>query len=179
MDQNLKNLAAMIILSLAIILGWQFFYEKPRLEKLAMQKKIYEQQLARAKVNSANKNAAKIEQAEVLQNSPRVNILSDVVKGSISLKGLRFDDLTLLQYKQTLDNNSPAVVLLSPSGTKNAYFIEFGWRGKDNNITYPNANTLWVSDKMELSEGQAVNLHWTSPENVKFKVTISIEDQYL
>lgn len=179
MDQNLKNLAAMIILSLLIILGWQLFYEKPRLEKLAMQKQIYEQQLARAKISSANKNVAKMAQAELLQDSPRINISSDVIKGSIALKGLRFDDLTLLQYKQTLDANSPAVVLLSPSGSKNAYFIEFGWRGKDKNITYPNASTLWISDKMELTEGQAVNLHWTSPENVKFKVSISIDDQYL
>ncbi|MCP5369557.1 MAG: membrane protein insertase YidC [Rickettsiaceae bacterium] len=179
MDENLKNLALMVILSLAIILGWQFFYEKPRLEKLATQRKIYEQQLARAKVNSANKQDATTEQVELLKNTPRVKIVSNVIKGTISLRGLRFDDLTLLRYKQTLDKNSPPVVLLSPSGGKDSYFIEFGWRGKNSNITYPNFNTVWVSDKTELTDSEAINLHWTSPENVKFKVTISINDQYL
>ncbi len=38
------------------------------------------------------------------------------VKGSIALKGGRLDDLSLSQYRETVDPNSPAIVLLSPSG---------------------------------------------------------------
>ena len=47
--------------------------------------------------------------------------------GSISLKGARIDDLSLVQFRETVDPASPAIVLYSPSGTANPYYAEFGW----------------------------------------------------
>ena len=53
-------------------------------------------------------------------DTPRLN-------GSIELDGARLDDLTLVNYRETIDPKSPEIVLLAPDGTEHPYFAEFGW----------------------------------------------------
>ena len=48
--------------------------------------------------------------------TPRVKIVSERVAGSISLVGAKLDDLTLLDYRQTVDPTSPNIRLLRPVG---------------------------------------------------------------
>ncbi len=64
---------------------------------------------------------------QVLQQNPRIEISNAAVKGSIRVKGARFDDLMLDKYKQTLSPDSPDVELLTPAQTESPYFAEFGW----------------------------------------------------
>ena len=52
-----------------------------------------------------------------LAASPRVKIDSPAISGSISLRGARIDDLALKQFRETVDPNSPPIVLLEPAGT--------------------------------------------------------------
>jgi YidC/Oxa1 family membrane protein insertase len=180
MNYNFINLVAAIILSVAIVFGWQHFFEKPRLEKLAAETKSYSEQ-ARI-VKEQGKKASTISvvgRDEAIGEVSRITVSSELLSGSISLKGLRFDDLTLKQYSQELDENSPPVALFSPSNSDKAYFAEIGWWSKDKNITYPNSSTDWKTDNNKLHAGGTVNLHWTSPENIKFKVSITLDDNYL
>jgi YidC/Oxa1 family membrane protein insertase len=180
MNHSFVNLVAAIILSVAIIFGWQHFFEKPRLAKLQEQSTVYNQQMGTLKKQSANveKEMFVDRQKAIVANS-RVQIKSDLLCGSISLKGLRFDDLTLLKYKQEIAENSPAVELFSPSNSENAYFAEVGWWGKDKSVTYPDSTTNWQTDNAQLVAGGSVNLYWVSPEKVKFKVLISLDENYL
>ena len=48
----------------------------------------------------------------MLAASPRIAIDTPRLNGSIALKGARIDDLALMQYRETVDPNSPAIVLL-------------------------------------------------------------------
>ena len=59
--------------------------------------------------------------------SPRVKIDTPRLIGSIALKGARIDDLSLVQFRETVDPTSPAIELFSPSNTANPYYAEFGW----------------------------------------------------
>ena len=47
--------------------------------------------------------------------------------GSIALKGGRLDDLSLKDYRETPDKNSPNIVLLTPAGAPSAYYAESGF----------------------------------------------------
>ena len=62
-----------------------------------------------------------------LKEDRRITVKNDKLSGSLRVKGGRFDNLNLLKYKQTLDENSPLVELLQPSGTEQPYYAEFGW----------------------------------------------------
>ena len=64
---------------------------------------------------------------ETLKASPRVPIVTPSLEGSIALKSGRIDDLVLTKYHDTVDPNSAKVTLLSPAGSPEAYFAEFGW----------------------------------------------------
>ena len=65
-----------------------------------------------------------------LAASPRVPIADRrASQGSISLKGGRIDDLALVKYRETVDPKSPPIVLLSPSGSAEPFYAEFGWVG--------------------------------------------------
>ena len=59
--------------------------------------------------------------------SPRIKIDTPRLIGSIALKGARIDDLSLVQFRETVDPSSPAIVLYSPSNTAEPYYAEFGW----------------------------------------------------
>lgn len=176
MNHNLVNLVASIILSLGVIFGWQYFYDRPRLQKIEQQHKIYSQQIAAEK----KQEAPLIQSRKELQNSvERVKIDSELLSGSISLKGLRFDDLILLKYKQDLSQNSSPVVLFSHSLTEEAYFAELGWFSNSLDSDLPNSETIWRADRKTLTPNNPVHLLWVNKNNVEFAVTISMDDNYL
>ena len=52
---------------------------------------------------------------------------SKEVSGSISLRGARIDDITLTQYRESLEPESNMIKLLLKSNGRTPYFIEFGW----------------------------------------------------
>ena len=119
MNYSFLNLVTAIAISVLIIFGWQHFYEKPKLERLTEEQKHYNKQLEAVKKETQLITVDKvIERHEALGLSKRVTIKSALVSGSVSLEGLRFDDLTLLKYHTSLDENSPPVVLFSPSAAQ-------------------------------------------------------------
>src|SRR5262249_57454183 len=63
---------------------------------------------------------------EALAKSQRVHISTPRVTGSIALTGGRIDDVSLATYRETVDPNSPAIILLSPSGSPPPFYAEFG-----------------------------------------------------
>ena len=66
--------------------------------------------------------------AEVaLSEAARLPIESSTIEGSISLIGGRIDDLSLRNYNETLDEDSPIVRLLAPVGAAEPYYALYGW----------------------------------------------------
>ncbi|HJD66907.1 MAG TPA: membrane protein insertase YidC [Rickettsia endosymbiont of Bembidion lapponicum] len=176
MNNNIVNLVAAIVLSLGIIFGWQYFIVKPEQQK--------QQQIALQKAKDLKKKeSAQLEATPVIvqeaSQAPRIKIDSNALSGSISLKGLRFDDLILKKYKQDLSKNSPEVVLFSPSDTKDAYFAEIGWVSNLSSVKLPNNETIWNSDSEILTPEKPVNLFWVNEDGVKFLVAITVDENYL
>ncbi|RYE05939.1 MAG: membrane protein insertase YidC [Rickettsiaceae bacterium] len=177
MNYNITNLVSAIVLSVGIIFGWQYFYEKPKLAQLTAKHKLYNQQIANTKLSEIKLTPA-ISRTEALGEAKRIRIKSLTLSGSIALKGLRFDDLTLLQYKQDLSSDSKAVELFSPANSDKAYFAEIGWFGqKDNSL--PNIDTQWQTDAELLTPESPVNLAWTNDHGIKFVINITLDHDYM
>ena len=123
-----KNLILAIVASMAILFGFNYFYEMPRAEK-ARQLEAQRQEsikkdapaapaaapntgalnagadsaaVPRAPTVDASVAPGAMRQA-VLGLGPRVRIEGRRVHGSIALTGGRLDDLTLAEYRETLD----------------------------------------------------------------------------
>lgn len=162
--------------------------EWPRRQQLAQNYAIEAQKKAALKNDKANEIIAKggdsdytpnLSRQERLQASQRIAIKSDKLHGSISLKGARFDDLTLAKYKETLEKDSPDVTLLTPNGDENAYFAQAGWVAGDGKTKVPDGKSEWQADKQILSAGDSVNLNWDNGEKVTFILTISLDNDYM
>ncbi len=115
--------------------------------------------------------------AEALAERPRVRIETPSLRGSINLRGARIDDLVLVRERRTLDDDSPPVRLLSPSGAADAYFAAFGWTGEG--VTPPPVDAVWMPSARQLTPGNPVTLSWSSPTGQRFEQIISIDENYL
>jgi YidC/Oxa1 family membrane protein insertase len=117
----------------------------------------------------------------VVATAARIPIETPSLTGSISLKGGRIDDVSLAQYRETVDPKSPAIVLLSPSGSPHPYYAEFGWvvpAGADTKV--PGPETVWSQvGAGSLAPGQPVTLRWDNGQGQEFRRTISVDDKYL
>lgn len=115
---------------------------------------------------------------DALALAPRVTIDTPRIRGSINLRGGRFDDLILSDYRQELDDESPPIELLLPTGGDRPYFAQFGWAGQDG-LTVPDGQTVWQADGTLLAPGSPVTLRWTNPEGVTFVQALSVDENYM
>ena len=187
-----RNLIIAIALSIAILLGFQYFYEKPRVEQ---QKQLAAQQAAQteqsvpvpapgvpAQQPPGTAEVAKersVMLAEQLAAGTRVKIDTPALHGSVNLIGGRIDDLTLAQYRETPDPNSPEIVLLAPAGTLASYYAEFGWVPQGAGIAVPNATTRWTADGAVLTPEKPLTLTWDNGQGLVFERTIAVDPDFM
>jgi YidC/Oxa1 family membrane protein insertase len=112
-----------------------------------------------------------------LQSSARVLVETPKLKGSINLEGAKIDDLLLLAHRTELAKDAAPVRLFAPSGTKDAYFARFGWAGTG--IIAPDDKTVWTPSSNKLTPLTPVTLSWTNPQNQKFEIALSIDENYM
>jgi YidC/Oxa1 family membrane protein insertase len=181
MDQ--KNLILAIVLSVAVLVGWQFFYEGPHMRQ---QQQLAQQQAAQQPAETkgatsvpSEQSAPQLDRPTALAQSPRIAIDSPRLKGTIALKGGRLDDLDLKDYRETTDHNSPMVTLLSPYGAPDAYYADYGWTSDDSKLALPGAETVWQADATTLGAGKTVTLSWDNGQGLTFKRAFAIDDNYM
>jgi len=198
-----RNTILAVILSGLVLLGWQYFFNIPQMEKQRAAQLAQSQmakpaqdvaggtatpQTGSAPAPSANapganqaSSAAPVSRDAAIASAPRVKIESPRLSGSISLKGARIDDLSLVQFRDTVDPVSPAIVLYSPSGTANPYYAEFGWvAASGSTVRIPDQNTVWQQEGSgNLTPGNPVMLKYDNGDGLTFRRTIAIDDRYL
>src|SRR5690606_4905349 len=80
------------------------------------------------------------------------------------------------------DPKSPTVILFSPGEYKNAYFAEYGWLAPaGSQIKTPDRDTLWQTEggNTTLTPSSPVTLVWDNGQDVVFRRTISVDEQYM
>jgi YidC/Oxa1 family membrane protein insertase len=189
-----RNMIAAILLSVAILIGWNFVSEKffPTPDKPDVTKTVAGANGAPAATPAAQGQpsalptpgapAAPASTAirpvdAVLAEGNRIPIDTPEIKGSINLVGARIDDITLTKYRQTIKKDSPAVRLFAPGGTPAAYFASIGWAAQG--IAVPGANTVWTATGAKLTPTNPVALSWANTTGQTFRIEYSIDANYL
>jgi YidC/Oxa1 family membrane protein insertase len=200
-----KNTILAIALSALVLIVWQFFFampqEKARQEKLQAEQLAQKQQVqtqtsqpgqpaqipaqpGAAQVPgqaAAPAAAVPVTRDAALATSPRVPIATESLQGSIALKGGRIDDLALIKFRETVDPKSPPIVLLSPSGSPEPFYAEFGWTNATGaNLKVPTSGTVWTqASSGALRVDHPVMLTYDNGEGLEFRRTIAVDDKYL
>jgi YidC/Oxa1 family membrane protein insertase len=180
-----KNMIFAVALSMAIMLGWQYFYLAPKQKaaELAAQQQQTQTQTGAgtAQVPTTQVAATTVPRDQALKAAQRIKIDTPELSGSISLSGARIDDVALNHYKETVQPGSPAVELLIPSGVANGYFVEEGLvAAPGTTAKLPDTNTVWTAPTDAiLGPDKPVSLTWDNGEGLVFSREISLSDGYV
>jgi len=177
-DHN--NVFLAIALSVIILITWRYFFATSFAPSEGGRKAAPLDWQAPT-VAATQQRQQDVSRQELLDRSPRVAIETPRLKGSISLRGGRVDDLSLAQYRETTEAKSPAVELLSPSGSAHPFYAEFGWVDASSTaLAVPTSETIWQQiGSNPLGVGQPVRLSWQNGQGLIFRRTIAVDDKYL
>ena len=197
-----RNLILAVVLSIIILFGFEFYNSMNRPPPPQIQEQAGQEQIpgpAQAPAAQAvplpregavppavpgapavpvAESAIASDRTAILGASSRVRIESPRLHGSISLRGGRIDDLTLADYREELDPESPEIIVLSPQGAENAYYAQFGWAGGDG-VQVPGSDTQWTADKNVLAPASPVTLSWDNGRGLRFSQTFAIDDNFM
>ncbi|MDD9718870.1 membrane protein insertase YidC [Dinoroseobacter sp. PD6] len=190
MDDQNKNLILATALSFLVILVWFLLFppEEPVTDPNAPTQITQSGETADvaltppAAVTEAAPGAAPQTAATPTENAPRVQIDTPALEGSISLLGGRIDDLSLRNYNETLEPDSPIVRLLSPVDAPGAYYALYGWApaGTLSFDDVPGANTLWTVESGDtLTVDTPVVLRWENGNGLIFRRTLAVDDDFM
>ena len=187
MDENNKNLILATALSFLVILGWFLLFPPEPPVPVDQPAAVVEDVAAAGTVPagpSADLGAGQAnEPAEAaVADAPRISIVTDSLTGSISLAGGRIDEISLNDYRETLDPDSPNVTLLKPTGVAEAYYALYGW-APGSGLTWedvPGAQTVWsASEAAQLTQTTPLELRWDNGKGLTFKRTIAVDDKFM
>jgi YidC/Oxa1 family membrane protein insertase len=202
-----KNLFLAVALSIVILITWNVMVEQPKIDKerIALEQQEASQQagsktpgipstsprvqggdpaqaaLTGPRLGSApstgGPGAVGLSREDALKKVTRLKIASPRLQGSISLVGARIDDLTLIDYRISLDAESDQIDLLHPTHADKPYYAEFGWLSPGNKL--PNPKTVWMPSRGDLSPENPVTLSWDNGEGLVFEQDFVIDENFL
>ncbi|MBL4645012.1 MAG: membrane protein insertase YidC [Rhizobiales bacterium] len=207
--QDNKNLIVAVALSVLVLIGWQFLVWGPQVEKERLAAEQRQAELVESggglEGSSATPRApassdsavprpggdpvelaelspeASGTRADIIATGSRIPIDTPSLLGSINLLGGRVDDVSLKNYREEPDLDSPIIELFSPSGSPNPYYADFGWVGDSGStLSLPKGDTLWQTIKgVHLTVDSPLTIRWDNGEGLKFLRTFTIDESYL
>src|SRR5581483_8924350 len=181
-----------IVLSVLVLIGWQYFIAGPQIEKAQQEAALQAQNNPNAGAPTAattpapagtpaSAPATTLTRDRAIAAAPRVPIASDRLAGSINLVGGRIDDLRLTAFTEEIDPASPPVTLLSPGEGPDGYFVEFGWLPPTGSaLALPGPQTRWTAPAdAKLTTATPVTLTYDNGAGLVFTRTIAVDANYM
>lgn len=181
MKEETRGLFIAVILSIIVIFITNMFLPKEQsVSTISPTTSVAElQTVAELPVEATPDVASSLSTAQATATDTRINIANPALRGSLRVKGARFDELYLSKYKVTMDANSPDVELLTPAKTEQPYYAEFGWTSTDKSLSLPNSDTIWSAKGRKLTPETPLLLEWNNGQGLKFIRKISVDNNYL
>jgi YidC/Oxa1 family membrane protein insertase len=194
-DQN-RNLILATVLSMVVILVWFVLFPPPEVpedpnalpqgDTTLSQEGAPGDDIALTPPAAGTDTAPAMTDTEMtevaLDEAARIEIETDELVGSVSLRGGRIDDLSLVQYNETLEDDSPIVRLLAPTGGAEPYYALYGWApaGDLGFDDVPGADTPWqVESGDRLTPESPVTLVWDNGSGLIFRRTITVDNNFM
>lgn len=200
-----RNVILAVVLSLAIILVFQFFLfpqsstdqqppvnqagdgisTPPSQGELRLEQRSEEVLLQKGNSNAAASAVPSISvmssQTDATTAGPetRISIDTPSLHGSISLIGGHLDTLTLVKYHISLNPQSSEITMLTPASGDAPYYVDFGWVPAGTNTAVPIATTRWTTDAQQLTVDKPVTLTWVSTSGVVYQRIFSVDENYM
>jgi YidC/Oxa1 family membrane protein insertase len=182
-----RNTITAFVLAISILLGWEYFFAPkkpvsvPAPAAVSAPATLPEAPASDVPVTAAGAASAVGAPPAAAAPEQRIKIETPHLHGSLALTGGRLDDISLVQYRDTLDPKSPEVVVFSPVVSAKPYYAELGWLSSEQGLTLPTPATTWTTENPDavLTETTPVVLTWDNGQGLKFTRTIKVDRDYL
>lgn len=201
--ENNRNYFVAILLSVLVLVAWQFLYVSPKIEKERLAAEALQaQQAAQAPATGTGQStpapvdgsvpgtdagipaavapSTALSRQDALAGSSRIAIDTPALSGSINLSGARIDDILLKDYRETIDPDSPNITLFSPAALNNGYFAEVGFIADAASGPAPGPDTVWTAAPGQtLTPSTPVTLTYDNGAGLVFTRVISVDEHFL
>jgi len=179
---DFRNVLIAIVLSTLVLIGWATFFEAPIVEQQTTENEITKNEdLSSPSIDEGEKEIKnEITRNDVINNTNRIKVENENIKGSISLQGAIIDDIIFKNYNETL-NGENKVIFLNPKNSSEEYFIETGWASSGNEkIKLPLGDTIWkVKGNSTLTPNNPVTIEWDNGDGLIFTKKIDLDEKFL
>ena len=202
--ENNRNYFVAILLSVVVLIAWQFLYVSPKIERERVAAEAIQAQQsannpaagtgdaatpggvsgsapgASAGIPDAMAPTAAMSRSDALARTSRIEIDTPSISGSINLSGARIDDILLKEYHEKVDPTSPRITLLSPAALNDGYFAEVGFIADASSGPAPGPDTVWdAAPGQVLTPSSPVTLTFDNGAGLLFTRVISVDENYL
>lgn len=174
-NNNNKNVIVLALAFFIITFSVDYFFNSNR----NLNNNTEQQQTTKInenKVKNEKKQEKLLTVEEALLKTPRASISNDKIKGSVNLKGGIIDNISLNDYKETIEKNSKNVSILIPKGSKSEYYFSIEYKDITNNVIVSN-DTIW-NPQDENNKNEA-KIKTNVSNNLEIERTVKIDDKYL
>ena len=173
---NQKNLLLAVVLSLIILIGYDFIFAPDEPVRQNTEEQIMEPEVLKDDIPSISSTET-IEPSKSKQKENRVKFKSGRLEGSLNLYGSTFDDLILSDYFETI-NREKKIHLLKKENTTSPYFLRMGWASTNKSLILPDKDSSWTSKK-NIFENEDILLEWNNNQGIKIKRKISFDENFM
>ena len=201
--ENNRNYFVAILLSVLVLVAWQFLYVSPKIEKERLAAEALQaEQAAQAPATGTGQSipapvsgttpgegagipssmapTAGMSRQDALAGTQRIAIDTPALSGSINLAGARIDDILLKEYRETIDPDSPNITLFSPAALNDGYFAEVGFIADAASGPAPGPDTVWTAaEGQTLTPSSPVTLTYDNGAGLIFTRVISVDEHFL
>lgn len=178
-----KNLAITLAITVVMVILWQEFYQKPRMQEYYAKLEEIEKQ------NQPEPDTTDISNTEtIITNSikedkapkiiaKKIKINSDKLSGELDLSGSVFSKLFLNKYKESKDSEKN-IEILFPRNSNTPYYIGLNYLG-NNNQKLTSFSNIWTSNHDILTPNSPIILNLKLDNGLNISRKISMDDNYL
>lgn len=163
--EEVKNMMIAMILVTLIFFGFNYMKE-PTQQTLENQPAM----VTSGQIEKEGELVQSVIEAVQIQKAEPVTLENEYVKASFDPALGGVTDLSLLKYKETVDEDAKKVQLFNSD-----YFTSLMWQSKDVNL--PHLNSFWALDESRSAPKEKVFVFENS--DVKIERTVSLDDKYM
>ena len=182
-DEQTRNLLIAALLSFLLIGVWSIFIDPPQVPvetESPVEDTAATEAATPTEVTAPAASLGEAEETAIAPVETRIRISTPSLFGSVSLRGGRIDDLSLANYRETIESNSDPVRLLSPSSGSASYYAVYGWVPRSGTADTPGPTTEWTKVSGDiLQPGRPITLEWKNGNGLTFERRIDVDDGFL
>lgn len=172
-DNNNKNVIIFVLIFFIITFSVDYFFNSNR----NVNNNEQQQQITKIEDNKKEEKKEKLLTVEeALLKTPRASISNDNIKGSINLKGGLIDNISLNNYKETIEKGSKNVSILIPKGSKSEYYFSIEYKDITNNENI-SIDSIW--NPVDESKAKEAKIKTSTKSNLEVERTVKVDDKYL